>query len=138
MYFTSVIIKRLTSNVYSTIFRYTRLGEAIMSVAARRLSACLSQEALIRRSSPTAHDLASQISQLDAICPSLVAEGNGSAVKLETSASPLGRRNFDNFGGRRLSLDVTRLSAQVLNADGRRDSLRYRYPNTYYFAAQVM
>lgn len=133
-----VIKERLTSNVcISYIYGlqvYNSLGRAAVSMAARRLSACLSQEVLVRRYSPTSHDLASQISQLDIICR----EGNGSTVKQETSTSPLGRQNLGNFGGRRLSLDVTRLSAQVPNADGRRGSLRYSYPSTHSFVAQVM
>lgn len=98
-----------------------------MSVVARRLSACLPQEALVRRSSPTAHDLASQISQFDATYPIPDAEDNGSVVGQETSIRPLHEENLRNSGGRRLSLDVTWLSSQALHTGRRRGSLRYCY-----------
>ncbi|XP_050735809.1 uncharacterized protein LOC127008168 isoform X2 [Eriocheir sinensis] len=114
-----------SGTMISTTFRYTGLGAATaMSVMARRLSACLPQEALVRRSSPTALDIASQISQLDAACPTLGAEDNGSAVCLETSIRPLNEENRGNSAGRRLSLDVTWLSTRVLHSDSRRASLR--------------
>lgn len=121
-----------SGTMISTTFRYTGLGAATaMSVMARRLSACLPQEALVRRSSPTALDIASQISQLDAACPTPGAEDNGSAVCLETSIRPLNEENRGNSAGRRLSLDVTWLSTRVLHSDSRRASLRYRHPSMF-------
>ena len=55
-----------------------------MSLAARRLSACVPQEALGRRVSPTAYDLATQICHITSTSPSQHAEVNGSSVQCKT------------------------------------------------------
>lgn len=58
-----------------------------MSVAARRLSACVPQEALGRRASPTVYDLATQVCHIDStfLSPPAVlsppAEGKGTSVQ---------------------------------------------------------
>ncbi|KAK8401186.1 hypothetical protein O3P69_002744 [Scylla paramamosain] len=53
----------------------------VMSVAARRLSACVPQEALGRRASLTAYDLAPQMCHIDSTFLSPHAEWNGSSVQ---------------------------------------------------------
>lgn len=118
----------MSGTIISTTFRYSDRGAATaMSVMARRLSACLPQEALVQRSSPTALDLPSQIRQLDAPCPTLGAEGNGSAVRLERSNRPQNKENR----ARRLSMDVTCFSTRRPQTDSRRASLRYKHPGMY-------
>lgn len=64
------------------------LGATAMSVAARRLSACVPQELLGRRASPTVQDLASQMCHLDSAFLSPYAEGNHSSVHREAPALP--------------------------------------------------
>ena len=59
-----------------------------MSVMARRLSACLPQEALARRASSTSQDLASHMCHLDSTNISPHDEGKDSSLYRETSTRP--------------------------------------------------
>ncbi|XP_045122799.1 uncharacterized protein LOC123511199 isoform X1 [Portunus trituberculatus] len=119
-----------------------------MTMAARRLSACVPQETLGRRASPTAYDLATQICHINSTFPSPHAEGNGSSVQCGISYKhvpsptpfifpPLnvarrlsgeeqqGRLFPSHLSGRRRSFDVTWISAQKVSTDRRRSSLRH-------------